>query len=94
MLHFQAVDEAKYLKSIKDDHLKQLHEFHVKLDEHSLTEMNQWKTLEDEIQSNMNTILSSDDTRKAVFQLAYDEDQQIIAVSLVSFCFIVITYYS
>nr|XP_029116201.1 BEACH domain-containing protein B isoform X4 [Elaeis guineensis] len=74
-----AVDEAKYLKSIKDDHIKQLQEFHVKLDEHSLTEMNQWKTLEDEIQSNMNAILSSDDTRKAVFRLAYDEDQQIIA---------------
>ncbi|XP_038988519.1 LOW QUALITY PROTEIN: BEACH domain-containing protein B-like [Phoenix dactylifera] len=74
-----AVDEAKYLRAIKDDRIKQLQEFHVKLDEHSLTEMNQWKTLEDEIQSNMNTILSSDDTRITVSRLAYDEDQQIIA---------------
>lgn len=74
-----AVDEAKYLKAIKDDRIKQLQEFRIKLDEHSLTEMNQWKIFEDEIQSNMNSILSSDDTRKATFQLAYDEDQQIIA---------------
>ncbi|PKA52227.1 hypothetical protein AXF42_Ash010123 [Apostasia shenzhenica] len=74
-----AVDEAKYFKALAVDRQTQLQELNVKLEEFSLIEHNQWKTFEDDTVSTLNTILSSDDSRKASFQLAYDEDQQIIA---------------
>ncbi|CAL9114662.1 unnamed protein product [Musa textilis] len=74
-----AVDEAKSVKSVNADRLKQLQDLRVKLDEHSLALVNQQKTFDDDIQSNVNAVLSSDDNRKASFQLAFDEEQQIVA---------------
>nr|CAD1832089.1 unnamed protein product [Ananas comosus var. bracteatus] len=74
-----AVDEAKYMKAVKVDRIKQLQELRLKLDEHSVEELNQLQNFEDEVQSNKSAVLSADDSRKAVFQLAYDEDQQIVA---------------
>ncbi|RWW88286.1 hypothetical protein BHE74_00002844 [Ensete ventricosum] len=76
-----AVDEAKSVKSVNVDRLKQLQDLRVKLDEHSLAFVNQQKTFDDDIQSNINAVFSSDDNRKASFQLAFDEEQQIVAVS-------------
>lgn len=73
-----AADEARYIRAAKADRIKQLQDLHVKVDEYS-AELNQWKAFEDEIQANMNGVLSSDDSRKAAFHLAFDEDQQIIA---------------
>ncbi|XP_073008552.1 BEACH domain-containing protein B isoform X1 [Typha latifolia] len=73
------VDEAKYMKKVKSDRMKQLQELCVKLDEHSVEELNQLQSFEDEIQSYKIAFLSADDKRKASFQLAYDEDQQIVA---------------
>ncbi|THU62740.1 hypothetical protein C4D60_Mb01t08320 [Musa balbisiana] len=75
----EAVDEAKSVKSVNADRLKQLQDLRVKLDEHSLALVNQQKTFDDDIQSNVNAVLSSDDNRKASFQLAFDEEQQIVA---------------
>lgn len=83
----QAVDEAKSVKSVNADRLKQLQDLRVKLDEHSLALVNQQKTFDDDIQSNVNAVLSSDDNRKASFQLAFDEEQQIVAVSYLLFHF-------
>lgn len=80
LVHLQATDEAKYIKATKADRIKQLQELHVKIDERSLAEHNQWKTFEEDMTSTLNMIVSSDDSRKAAFQLAYDEDQQIVAV--------------
>lgn len=73
------VDEAKYLKAIKADRLKQTLELQVKLEETSSSELNSWKNFEEEISSNINEVLLSDESRKITYQLAYDEDQQMIA---------------
>ncbi|XP_073009113.1 BEACH domain-containing protein B-like isoform X4 [Typha latifolia] len=72
------VDETKYMKKVKSDHMKQLQQLCVKLDEHSVEELNQLQSFEDEIRSYRVAFLSADDKRKASFQLAYDEDQQIV----------------
>lgn len=80
MVHLQATDEAKYIKATKTDRAMQLQELHAKIDECSLAEHNQWTTFEEDMTSTMNKIVSSDDSRKAAFQLAYDEDQQLVAV--------------
>ncbi|XP_057974811.1 BEACH domain-containing protein B isoform X2 [Malania oleifera] len=72
-------DEANYVKTSKADRTRQLQELHVRMEENYSTECNQKKALEDEIQSSLNTILAFDDSRRAAFQLAYDEEQQIVA---------------
>ncbi|XP_042456540.1 BEACH domain-containing protein B isoform X2 [Zingiber officinale] len=74
-----AVDEAKSVVSINGDRIKQLQELHAKLDEHLLTEKNHQKAFEDDIQCNMNAVLSSDDNRKTALQLALEEEQQVVA---------------
>ncbi|XP_049392400.1 BEACH domain-containing protein B isoform X1 [Solanum stenotomum] len=72
-------DEVKYVKSSTADRTTQLHELRVRLDETTITDSNQKKAFEDEIQSSLNVILASDDNRRSSFQLAYDEQQQIVA---------------
>lgn len=78
----QFADEVKYVKSSTADRTTQLHELCARLDETTITDSNQKKTFEDEIQSSLNVILASDDNRRSSFQLAYDEQQQIVAVSI------------
>ncbi|XP_042508929.1 BEACH domain-containing protein B-like isoform X1 [Macadamia integrifolia] len=72
-------DEVKYISTSKADRNKQLHELRVRMDEISYAESNQKRAFEDEIQSSLSTILASDDSRRDAFQLAHDEDQQIVA---------------
>lgn len=78
----QATDEAKYIKATKTDRIMQLQELNAKIDECTLAEHNQWTTFEEDMTSTINKIVSSDDSRKAAFQLAYDEDQQIVSVKI------------
>ncbi|KAJ4757798.1 BEACH domain-containing protein B [Rhynchospora pubera] len=73
-----ASDEAKCMKVAKSDRLMQIEELRNKLSEQLLEIQNQLHGFEVEIQSNKATILSSDDARKAAFQLAYEEDKQIV----------------
>jgi len=80
LLQSQVFDEAKYIKATKADRLKQIQELQVKLEEQSFSELNHWTAFEEETQSNMNAVLESDDSRRIAFQLAYDEEQQMIAV--------------
>lgn len=82
LVHLQATDEAKYIKATKTDRIMQLQELNAKIDECTLAEHNQWTTFEEDMTSTINKIVSSDDSRKAAFQLAYDEDQQIVAVKI------------
>lgn len=72
-------DEVKYIKTSKSDRTRQLNELRIRMDENSSLDCNQKKAFEDEILSRLNTILASDDSRRAHFQLAYDEEQQIVA---------------
>lgn len=93
MFYFgQAVDEAKSVVSVNGDRLKQLQELRVKLDEHLLTETNHQKAFEDDIQCNMNAVLSSDDNRKTTLQLALEEEQQVVAVGFLHYSSKTIVY--
>lgn len=81
-LNFQVADEAKYIKTLKTDRTRQLYELSTRMDENSSAESNNRKAFEDEIQSCLNFILASDANRRAAFQLAYEEEQQNVAVCL------------
>ncbi|KAJ4967218.1 hypothetical protein NE237_019067 [Protea cynaroides] len=72
-------DEVKYISTSKADRTKQLDDLRVRMDEFFSAESNQKRAFEDVIQSTLSTILASDDSRRTAFQLAHDEDQQIIA---------------
>lgn len=78
----QAADEVRYLKSVAADRVSQLDEQRNRIEENMLVDSNQKKTLEDQIQSNLNSILASDESRRYLFQLSLDEDQQIAMVIL------------
>lgn len=77
---FQVSDEAKYVKTLKLDRNRQLHELRARVDENSSIELSSAKSFEDEIQSGLNAILASDDIRRASFQLIHEEEQQNVAV--------------
>ncbi|XP_038715869.1 BEACH domain-containing protein B isoform X2 [Tripterygium wilfordii] len=72
-------DEAKYMNTLKSDRTRQLHELHVRMDDNSSVDSNNRKAFEDEIQSSLNKILTSDDGRRAAFQLTHEEEQQNVA---------------
>ncbi|KAG0476321.1 hypothetical protein HPP92_013162 [Vanilla planifolia] len=76
-----AAEEAKYTKDTKDERKKQLEVLKAKLDEFSLAEHVQLKAFEEDIMSAIDKIISSNDSRKVAFQLAYDEHQQIVTDS-------------
>lgn len=68
------------MKALKTDRSRQLHELCSRLEEISSAELSSSRTFEDEIQSSFNNINASDDSRKAAFQLCYEEQQQNVAV--------------
>ncbi|TKY74425.1 BEACH domain-containing protein lvsC [Spatholobus suberectus] len=72
-------DEAKYMKTSKMDRTQQIQELHSRIDENYLAESSSKKAFEDDIQSSLNCVLASDDTRRAEFQLTYEEVQQNVA---------------
>ncbi|KAK1300212.1 hypothetical protein QJS10_CPB13g00240 [Acorus calamus] len=73
------VDEVRFMKTVITDRSKQLQEFHVRMDEAVSMDITQRKMFDDENCINLEAILSSDDSRRVASQLAYDEDQQIVA---------------
>ncbi|KAG0476323.1 hypothetical protein HPP92_013164 [Vanilla planifolia] len=81
LVYMQAAEEAKYTKDTKDERKKQLEVLKAKLDEFSLAEHVQLKAFEEDIMSAIDKIISSNDSRKVAFQLAYDEHQQIVTDS-------------
>ncbi|TVU00170.1 hypothetical protein EJB05_54428 [Eragrostis curvula] len=73
--------EAGFILNLiqKDRVLAALQELHSKLDERSIEDIEQLQSFEDDIQFAKAAAISADDSRKAAFQLAFDEDQQIVA---------------
>lgn len=69
------------MKDAIADRMKLLQELHSKLDERSIEDVEQLQSFEDDIQFAKTAAIAADDSRKAAFQLAFDEDQQIVAVS-------------
>ncbi|KAL6629117.1 hypothetical protein ACP70R_028882 [Stipagrostis hirtigluma subsp. patula] len=74
-----ATDEIKYVKDAKTDRMRQIQELRSKLDERSIEDIEQLQSFEDDIQFAKSAAITADDRRKAAFQLAFDEDQQIVA---------------
>ncbi|KAL1821830.1 hypothetical protein ACET3Z_016699 [Daucus carota] len=72
-------DEVKYIKISKNDQAKQLHDLRARMNDIPSSDSIHTKSFEDEIQNSLNGILASDDSRRASFQLAYEEEQQIVA---------------
>ncbi|KAL0289478.1 UNVERIFIED_CONTAM: BEACH domain-containing protein B [Sesamum calycinum] len=72
-------DEVKYIKTVTADRSLQLDELRSRLEENATMDSNQKKAFEDQIQSSLNTILASDDSRRSLSQLTLDEDKQIVA---------------
>ncbi|PIN12837.1 Conserved WD40 repeat-containing protein [Handroanthus impetiginosus] len=72
-------DEMKYIKSVMADRVLQLDELQSRIEENMRIDSNQKKACEDQIQNSLNAILGSDDSRRSLFQLSLDEDQQIVA---------------
>ncbi|WVZ77789.1 hypothetical protein U9M48_025613 [Paspalum notatum var. saurae] len=72
-------DEVKYMKDAKADRMKLLQELHSKLDKRSIEDIEQLQSFEDDIQFAKTAAIAADDSRIAAFQLAFDEDQQIVA---------------
>jgi len=79
-LFLQVRDETNYIKSSIEERLKQVQELRLELDEISYLERQQKKAFEDELQSNLSMICSSDGNRRSQSRLTYDEDQQSLAV--------------
>ncbi|KNA15279.1 hypothetical protein SOVF_099670 isoform A [Spinacia oleracea] len=74
-----ASDEAKFIKDLETDRMRQLVDLRTRIDEIILTDSGQKKAFESELQRNLRGILASDDSRRAAFQLACDEEQQVVA---------------
>lgn len=72
-------EEGKYIKTSKMDRTQQIQELHSRIDENLLAESSSKKAFEDDIQSSLNSVLASDDSRRAEFQLTYEEEQQNVA---------------
>ncbi|KAJ7958905.1 BEACH domain-containing protein [Quillaja saponaria] len=72
-------EEAKYMKTLKTERAQQLQELRARIDENSSGETSSKRAFEDEIQNSLTSILASDDSRRADFQLTYEEEQQNIA---------------
>jgi hypothetical protein len=69
------------MQASEADRLRKLQELHSKFNEYSTKETQLVQIIDDQIHFSITSALSADDSRKAAFQLAFDEDQQIIAVS-------------
>ncbi|XP_039804100.1 BEACH domain-containing protein B-like isoform X5 [Panicum virgatum] len=74
-----ATNEVKHMKAVQADRLKQLQELQFMLNESSAKETWLVQAIEDEIHFTVTAVLSADDSRKAASQLAFHEDQQMIA---------------
>ncbi|KAK8625809.1 hypothetical protein V6N13_056966 [Hibiscus sabdariffa] len=72
-------DESKYAKMLESDRSRHLQELRTKMNENSSSEINNQKAFEDEIQSSLHSILASDESRRAAFLLAHEEEQQNVA---------------
>ncbi|KAM0867254.1 hypothetical protein ACQ4PT_042104 [Festuca glaucescens] len=74
-----AAYEVKHMQDVQADRLRKLQELHSKLNEYSTKETQLVQIIDDQIQFSITSVLSVDDSRKAAFELAFDEDQQIVA---------------
>ncbi|KAM0841856.1 hypothetical protein ACQ4PT_058739 [Festuca glaucescens] len=74
-----AAYEVKHMQDVQADRLRKLRELHSKLNEYSTKETQLVQIIDDQIHFSITSVLSVDDSRKAASELAFDEDQQIVA---------------
>ncbi|KAF3790525.1 BEACH domain-containing protein B [Nymphaea thermarum] len=73
-------EEAKYLNQLTAERAKQMEELCIKMEEQSSLLAIQKTAFEDEIQSNLKTLLAAEDNLRASVQVLNDEEQQIVAL--------------
>ncbi|XP_062098924.1 BEACH domain-containing protein B isoform X2 [Humulus lupulus] len=71
-------DETSYVKTLNTDRTRQLHDLSTRMDENSSAESHNRKAFEDDLESSLNSILVSDESRRGAFQLTHEEEQQNI----------------
>ncbi|XP_044956208.1 BEACH domain-containing protein B-like isoform X2 [Hordeum vulgare subsp. vulgare] len=74
-----AAYEVKHMHAVQADRLRKLQKLNSKLNERSTKETQLVQIVNDQIHFSITSALSTDDSRKAAFELAFDEDQQIVA---------------
>ncbi|XP_047071626.1 BEACH domain-containing protein B-like [Lolium rigidum] len=74
-----AAYEVKHMQDVQAERLRKLRELHSKLNEYSTKETQLVQIIDDQIHFSITSVLSVDDSRKAASELAFDEDQQIVA---------------
>ncbi|XP_031488059.1 BEACH domain-containing protein B isoform X2 [Nymphaea colorata] len=72
-------EEAKYLNQLTAERAKQMEQLCIKMEEQSSLLSIQKTAFEDEIQSNLKTVLAAEDNLRASVQVLNDEEQQIVA---------------
>ena len=82
------MDEAKYIKTMKNDRSQQIQEIHSRMEENSLEESSSKNAFEDDIQKSLNSILALIDVKRAEFHLTDEEEQQNVAVCILFFIFL------
>lgn len=78
----QVIEEAKLLKFTTTQRAQDVEVLLSELDDANLAESQQKTVLEDQSHVALSSICSVDRSRQTVAQLAYDEEQQAISVSL------------
>lgn len=69
-------EEARYISTLKLDRIRQWLELRARMEENSIAESNSKKAFENDLQNSLNTVLTSDEIRRAAFQFSHEEQQQ------------------
>lgn len=78
-------EDARYLKATTAQRSNEVEALRVEVNEFFTQEVQQRKSLEDQIHSVLTVICSGDRSRRSSAQLAYDEEQQAISVCQIGF---------
>ena len=83
-LYTQLNEEREFLESSVVERSSEVHSLDAELKDAEEYGKSNLKFLEEQRQSNLSILCANDSTRVAAVQLAYEEDQQSVAVSLVA----------
>jgi hypothetical protein len=88
----QIAEEARYLKGATAQRVHEVEALCNELKEASLLELGQRNALDEQSQTALSSICTNDRSRRGAVQVAYDEEQQAVSVSLEQQSFFSLTY--
>jgi hypothetical protein len=88
----QIAEEARYLKGATAQRVHEVEALCNELKEVSLLELGQRNALDEQSQTALSSICTNDRSRRGAVQVAYDEEQQAVSVSLEQQSFFSLTY--